>query len=100
MLEDNVVQLEIKNNSLEQYGRNNLEIEVILTNISDDELEKTAVVILNSININLDSFDMEACHRIGRSKVGKPKKTIIRIVNRKFCSKALLNRKKIVYQLI
>ena len=95
-LEDKVVQLEIKNNSLEQYGRrNNLEIEVIPTSISDDELEKTTVGILNSMNVNLDSSDVEACHRIGRSKDGKPKKTIIHIVNRKFCKKALLNRKKL-----
>ena len=49
-LEDKVVQLEIKDNSLEQYGkRNNLEIMRIPTNMSDDELEKTAVGILNSI---------------------------------------------------
>ena len=81
-LEDKVVQLEIKNNSLEQYGRrNNLEIEVIPTSISDDELEKTTVGILNSMNVNLDSSDVEACHRIGRSKDGKPKKTIIHIIN-------------------
>ena len=58
-------------------------------------MEKTAVGILNSINVNLDSSDVEACHRIGRSKDDKPKKTIIRIVHRKFCKRALLNRKKL-----
>ena len=95
-LEDKVIQLEIKNNSLEQYGRtNDLEIEGIPTSISDKELEKTAVALLNSINVNLDSSDVEDCHRIGRSKDGKPKKTITRTVNRKFCKKALLNRKKL-----
>ena len=95
-LEYQVIQLEIKINSLEQYGRrNNLEIEGIPTSISNDDLEKTAVAILNSINVNLDSSDVEACHRIGRSKDGKPKKTSIRIINQKFCKKALLNRKKL-----
>ena len=94
-LEYKVIQLEIKNNSLEQYGRkNNLEIKGIPTSISDDELEKTAVVILNSINVNLDSSDVEACHKIFRSKDDKPKKTIKSIANRKFCKKASLNRKK------
>ena len=95
-LEDKVVQLGIKNNSLEMYGRrNNLEIEGILTSISDDELEKTTVAILNSINVKLESSDGEACHRIGRSKDSKPKKTIIHIANWKLCKKALLNRKKL-----
>ena len=94
-LEYKVIQLEIKINSLEQYGRrNNLQIGGIPTSISN-ELEKTAVAILNSINVNLDSSDVEACHRIGRSKDGKQKKTILCIVNRKFCKKALLNRKKL-----
>ena len=79
---------------MEYYGRrNNLEIKGIPTSISD-ELEKTAA-ILNSLNVNLDSSDVEVCQRIGRSKDGKPKKTIIRIVNRKFCKKALLNKKKL-----
>ena len=68
---------------MEHYGRrNNLEIEGIPTSITD-ELEKTAAAILNSLNVNLDSSDVEACQRIGRSKDGKPKKTIIRIVNQK-----------------
>ena len=90
-LEDKVIQLEIKNNSLEKYWRNNLEIEGIPTSMSDDELVKTAVAILNSINVNLDSSDVETIHRISRSKDGKPKKTIICIVNQKFCKKALFN---------
>ena len=81
---------------MEQYGsRSNLQIEGIPTSISDDELEKTALGIVNSINVDLDSSDVEACHRIGRSKDGKSKKTIIRIVKCKFCKKALLNRKKL-----
>ena len=59
-LEDKVIQLEMKNNSLEQYGRtNDLEIEGIPTSISDKELEKTAVALLNSINVNLDSSDLK-----------------------------------------
>ena len=94
-LEDNTVQLEIKNNSLEQYGwRKNLGIEETPTSISDDELEKTDVDTLNSINVNLSSSDIETCHRIGKSKDGKPKKMVIRIVNSKFYKKAL--HKKIV----
>ena len=67
-LENKAVELEIKNNSLEQYGRrNNLEIEGIPSSISD-ELEKTAVGILNSINADIDSSDMEDWHSMGKSK--------------------------------
>ena len=97
-LEHEVVKLEIQNNSLQQYKsrRGNLEIDGVPTSISDDKLEKTVFGILNSINVNLDSSDVETCHRIGRSKDGKPKKTIIRIVNCKFCNKALLNKKIIL----
>ena len=95
-LEDKVFQLEIKNNSLKQYGRrNNLENERKPTSISGDELEKTAVGILNSINVDLDSSDVEAYHRIGKSRDGKLKKMIICIVNHKFCKKASLDRKKL-----
>ena len=58
-LEDKVVQLEIKHGSLQQYGRrSNLQIEEITTSISDDELKKTAVGILKSINVNFDSSDV------------------------------------------
>ena len=67
-LENKAVELEIKNNSLEQYGRrNNLEIEGRPSSISD-ELEKTAVGILNSINADIDSSDMEDWHSMGKSK--------------------------------
>ena len=67
-LENKADELEIKNNSLEQYGRrNNLEIEGIPSSISD-ELEKTAVGILNSINADIDSSDMEDWHSMGKSK--------------------------------
>ena len=38
---------------------------------------------------------MEVCHRIGRSKDGKPTKTIVSIVICKFYKSALLNRKKL-----
>ena len=97
-LEDKTVQLEIKNNSLEQYGwRKNLGIEETPTSISDDELEKTDVDTLNSINVNLSSSDIETCHRIGKSKDGKPKKMVIRIVNSKFYKKALLKKIVISY---
>ena len=94
-LENKVIRLETKNNSLEKYWRNNLEIEGIPTSMSDDELVKTAVAILNSINVNLDSSDVETIHRISRSKDGKPKKTIM-YSQSKILQKSFIQLKKIV----
>ena len=88
-----VVQVGTKNNTMEQHGRrNNLEVGGIPTSISGNELQKTVVGILNSINVDLDNFDVEACHKIGKTNDGK---TIIHKMNCKFCKMALPNRKKL-----
>ena len=82
---------------MEQYGRrNNLKIEGIPTSISGDESEKTTDGILNLTDVALDSPDMVACRRIGRSQDDKSKKMVINIVKCKFCEEALLNRKKLL----
>ena len=82
-----------KNNSLEQHERrNNLEVGGIPTSMSSNELQKNVVGILNSINLDLDNFDVETCHKIGKSKDDK---TIIHKMNCKFCKMALPNRKKL-----
>ena len=94
-LENEAVELEIKNNSLEQYGRNNnLEMTGIPTTISEDELEKTAVGILHSINVDIDSSNVEVCHYMDKSNGGKLKEIIKELANCKFCKKVSLNRKK------
>ena len=59
-------------------------------------MEKTTVGILNSIIVHLDRSDVEACHRINKSKEGKSNKMITSVVNYKFWKKALLNRKKML----
>ena len=59
---------------MEQYDRrNNIEITEIPDNIEDKNIED--------------------CHRIGKTK-GNSKKTIVRLVNRKFCKQILYNRLK------
>ena len=45
---------------------------------------------MKTIDIEID--DIEACHRIGKSKE-KPKKTIVRFCNRKISKRALYNSK-------
>ena len=62
--------------------------------IQDSELESTVTSILSDTDVNVESREVEECHRIGKSNNGS-KKTIIRFVNRKYCKKALLNRKQL-----
>ena len=82
-------------NSLEQYGRrNNIEITGIPESVENEKLEETVVEVLNKINLNVSNNDIEACHRLGKQK-NKPRKTIIKFINRKFAKKALLNRKEL-----
>ena len=96
ILQKKIIDLEIKSNSVEQYGRrNNLEITGIPDTITDDNLETTVVDIFNSVNTDkISEKDIEACHRIGKTK-SNSKKTIVRLVNRKHCKNALYNRKKL-----
>ena len=62
--------------------------------VQDSDLKSTAASILSDIDVNVESREVEDCHRIGKSNNGS-KKTIIRLVNRKCCKKALLNRKQL-----
>ena len=83
-------------NSLQQYGRrNNLEISGIPDSVTTDDLEDKVIEILSKVDVNVTNNDIEACHRMGKSK-NNSKKTIVRFVNRKFAKKALINRKKLI----
>ena len=66
----------------------------ILDSVQDSELESTVTSILSDVDVNVESREVEECQRIGKSNNGS-KKTIIRFVNRKYCKKALLNRKQL-----
>ena len=94
-LENRLAFIESSHDALEQYGRrNNLVISGIPDSVQDSELESTITSILSDIDVNLESRKVEECHRIGKSNNGS-EKTIIRFVNRKYCKKALLNRKQL-----
>ena len=93
LLEKRVEDAESHSHLLEQYGRrNNIEIEGISDTVSDENLESKVISILSEIDVNVESNDIEACHRIGKSS---PKRSIVRFVNRKVCKTALKNRKKL-----
>ena len=83
-LEEKIIELDISRNKLDQYTRrNNIEIQGIPATVSDDHLEHKVLSICKSINLTVENSDIDGCHRIGKSK---PKTTIVRFVNRKFCN--------------
>ena len=94
-LENKVIDLESSINHIEQYGRrNNVIISGIPDDINDNDLESTVTKLMKDVDVYIDSGDIEACHRIGKSDhKTSSKKTIVCFVNRKYCKKALLNRK-------
>ena len=94
-MESKVTSLEINQNKLEQYGRrNNIEVSGIPDSVKDNCLEEKIISIFTSVGIDVKSYDIEACHRIGKSW-NSSKKTIARFSNRKFAKQALYNRKKL-----
>ena len=47
---------------------NNLEITGIPDDIEDQNLKEKVIEILEKIDVNISSKDIDACHRIGKSK--------------------------------
>ena len=94
-MESKVVSLEINQNMLEQYGRrNNIEVSGIPDSVGDNDLEEKVISVSANVGIDVKSNDIEACHRIGKSR-NSSKKPIVRFTNRKFAKQALCNRKKL-----
>lgn len=96
-LEDNMRSLMAQQ---DRYSRrNNIEISGIPSEIDNECLEETSINILNRLDLSINVNDVEACHRLpltkNERKHNKPKRTIIRFVNRKFCETALERRKKL-----
>ena len=88
-LDSHISVLEIDSNKQDQYNRrNHLDIQGIPDSVPDDQLEEKVIKIFNQINVKINTFDIEDCHRMGKSK----KTNIVRFVNRKNC-KAVLEKK-------
>ena len=86
-LEEQLLEIDQKNNHLDQYSRrNNLEIQGIPANITDDELEGKVMDIFSCLGLEVKGSDREDCHRLGYAN---SKNIIFRFVNRKFCYQAL-----------
>ena len=82
---------EMSLNKIDQYSRrNNVIIEGIPSDVGNDKLEKKIVQMLAKVNIKVREDEIEAAHRLGKSR-----KTIIRFVNRKYCSKLLFRKNEL-----
>ena len=74
--------IEIAN--LQAYSRReNIEIFGVPDNINQRDLEPTVVDILNSIGVNISSYDIAGCHRLKRERYAKSSNVIVRFTNRK-----------------
>ena len=61
-LEKQLLELDQKSNSLDQYnGRNNLEIQGISANVADDKLEEKVIDIFSCLGIEVEGADLENC---------------------------------------
>ena len=90
-LEKKVVSREENSNSLEQY-RNNLKITGIPENFEDQKFQEKVTEILDKIDVNVSSQDIEPCHGIGKLK-NFSKTTMVQFFNRKHAKKPLLIEK-------
>ena len=83
-LENRISQVESDLNKKDQYNRrNNIEIQGIPSDISDDSLENKVIEMLVEAHIVATKSDIEDCRRLGNGS------TIVRFVNRKFCNDIL-----------
>ena len=85
-MENKIFDLEIQNNNVDLYScRKNIEISGVFESVSDIQLEKKVVDILNAIDVTIISNQIEACHRLGK----KRKNDNVPVVNRKNWLQAL-----------
>ena len=94
-LENKVVSLESPIDQVKQYGRRNtIVISGTPDGIRDNDFGSTVFDIMKDVDVDINSSDIEACHRTGKSdQSAESKKTIVCFINRKYCKKALLKRK-------
>ena len=92
LLEDALINNEIKINSADQYSRrNNIVIQGIPQSVKSKDLEDKVINVLDKVNVKVTKNDIEACHRLGDSR-----KTIVRFVNRRHSFEALKNKKMLM----
>ena len=96
LLITHVTELERQQAKMKQYSRrNNVEIFGISNEVSDEILEKKVIDICKESGIDLNPYDIEACHRLqsGHVNTSNSKHVIVKFVNRKH-SEVILHLKK------
>ena len=92
--------IEIAN--IQAYSRReNIEIFGIPDNISQNELETKIIELLNSIGVDVDSYEIASCHRLRKERYSKSSNVIVRFINRKNAFDSIKNSyklKKLIYR--
>ena len=77
--------------SLQYNRRENIEISGIPETVTDENLEKTAVIILEAVGVpKIQAWQIHACHRLKNWN-----NTVLRFTTRKIADAALHNRNKL-----
>ena len=85
--EEQLLEIDEKSSHLDHYSRrNNLGIQDIPGNVTDDKLEGKVIDIFSCLGIEVKGADTEDCCRSG---FANPKNIIVRFVNCKFCYQSL-----------
>ena len=81
---------------IDQYSRrNNVEFRNIPESIGNHDIEKHIIKVLGSIGVVVESYDIVAIHRLGKTTTNKNRSVIVRFLNRKHAYSCLKNSKKL-----
>ena len=95
-VEDSLYEAEKEINKLNQYSRReNIEIIGIPDRIKQEDLEEHVIKIINSLDIEITSYDIAACHRLKKKDTDESANTIVRFICRKKVSSILSQKKKL-----
>ena len=91
---NNLLKLEKEHYELQQYSRRNIEILGLPDIFTGDRLTETVVELCNDVGVMIEVRDIEACHRLFQKESNNqlPKRTIVRLVNRRFAEDLLSKR--------
>ena len=79
----------------DQYSRrNNVEFRNIPEAVVQKNLENYILKLLAFLGMEINSYDIVAVHRLGKSAPGKPRNVIVRFLNRKHAYRCLSLKKK------
>ena len=82
-LENRFAIVESNYDGLAQHGRCNIvAFSGISENAPDNKLQRTVILVLSNIDVEVEPRDIEACNQIGKS-ASKTHKTIAKFANRK-----------------